>query len=74
MKTTTFLAIAFGLLNAVAKGQTLNLNNCIKLQKNNRVTINQILQSKNSKWEFSDGMWQYDDGMNTTFIRKTEGD
>ncbi|MEJ7823557.1 MAG: hypothetical protein WKF85_14625 [Chitinophagaceae bacterium] len=43
-------------------------------KKSNRVTINQTLQSKSSKWEFSDGMWQYDDGLKATFIRKTNGD
>lgn len=33
MKSTTFFTLAFGLLSLAVKGQNLNLNDCIKLQK-----------------------------------------
>ena len=58
----------------IGKGQTLNLNDCIKMQKSSIVEINNILQSKNHNWEFNHGMWSYINGTNTTFLRKTEGD
>jgi len=68
------LTISFLLTCLIAQGQTLDLSDCIKIHKSNSDGIIQILKSKDSKWLFYNGMWQFDDGLNATFIRKTEGD
>lgn len=74
MKIKTLLGILFGLISIIAEGQTLDLSDCIKLHTSDGETIGQLLKSKNSKWVFYNEMWQFDDGVNATFIRKTDGD